>query len=418
MKRLRNILLGLLLLMGLIYFLGINYLNSGSKEPDNSVWQSYIGRDTSVGILPDQYANYFTYTLAHTYDNLGFRIKGKFPDTRYFSFNVYSLGDNTTQGSLVDYQITPDDDMPNPFLVNKDSVEAGENYTVYLVPEKYKHKDLPNVLAFRNDVNLLSMVIRMYDYNIDDQGGVELPTVEAFKIEESKEDLKLEETNLPLALNLRTIVRNFSLPKMVERLSLLYETESEASLLSQGKEQAFTALPFHAIDSRGFIENNDNRYLLAGISKEEEEVYLFRFKSPTYTTGPENINQTEVRYWSFNLGNAASYNFNALKDEDALLDSAGFVNIVLASADEEIEKRCEELGYNFLEWNMPWKEALILFRHMLANPDFEAQIDDVPPIKEGMDAFAETEASLYLGEYAPRGMRMSKEDFLSSYRIE
>ena len=98
-----------------------------------------------------------------------------------------------------------------------------------------------------------------------------------------------------------------------------------------------------------------------------------------------------------------------------MVDSAGIVHIVLASADPELEKRCEELGYNFLEWNMPWKEALILFRHMLAHPDFEAQIDDVPPITEGMTDFAETEAPFHMGDYAPRGVRMSKEEFLQEY---
>lgn len=416
MKKFGKLLLGLILFLGLLYVGLISYLNSGSSEPDNSVWESYIGRDTTVGILPDQYANYFTYTLARTNQDLGFKIKGKFPDARYFSFNVYSLGDNATQGSLVDYQIGTDSGNPNPFVANKDSVETGADYTVYIVPEHYKGKELPNMLSFRDDVKLLTMVIRMYDYNVDDQGGVELPTVEAFTIEEDEGKMTFENSNLPRALNLRMIVRNFSLPKMVKRLSLLYETESEASLESLGKEQSHTALPFHAIDSKGFIENNDNRYLLAGITKQEDEVYLFRFKSPSYTTGPENINQTEVRYWSFNLGNAASYNFNALKDEDALVDSAGIVHIVLASADPELEKQCEALGYNFLEWNMPWKEALILFRHMLAKPDFEAQIDAVPPIKEGMKDFAETEAPYYMGDYAPRGIRMSKEDFLKEYR--
>ena len=74
------------------------------------------------------------------------------------------------------------------------------------------------------------------------------------------------------------------------------------------------SIPFHAIDTEGFIENNDNRYLLSAITKKEEEVYMFRFKSPSFTAGPEDINQTDVRYWSFNLGNSATYNFNALKD--------------------------------------------------------------------------------------------------------
>ena len=91
---------------------------------------------------------------------------------------------------------------------------------------------------------------------------------------------------------------------------------------------------------------------------------------------------------------------------------------MLASKDTEIEARVKELGYNFLEWNMPWEKGLILFRHMLANPDFEAQIDDVPPIKEGMNDFASTEAQKYMGDFSPQGLRMKKRDFLEEYRLE
>lgn len=417
MKRLFFLIIGLIFLIMLIVFFGNRYINSGSLEPDNTVWESYIGRDTTVGILPDAYANYFTYTLARTNDDIGFRIKGKFPDTRYFSFNVYSLKDNATQGSLVDYQIATDSGAPNPFVADQDSVTVDEHYTVHIVPSKHKDKDLPNMLPFRDNPKLLAMVIRLYDYNIDDFGGVDFPTVEAFTIKEDdvRETFNLTPTRLSRGLNLRGLVRKKRLPEMVRRLSLLYETEHLATLDGPPSNQQYLNIPFHAINTQGFIENNDNRYLLSAITKKEDEVYVFRFKSPTYTSGPDDINQTDVRYWSFNLGNSATYNFNALKDEDAQVDSEGYVNIVLASKDVAIEKRVSELGYNFMEWNMPWEKGLLLFRHMLANSNFEAQIGDVPPIRDGMKDFASTEAQLFMGDFAPQGLRMSRVDFLKEY---
>ena len=205
---------------------------------------------------------------------------------------------------------------------------------------------------------------------------------------------------------------------MVKRLGLVFQTENTVSLDGPRSNKKYYSLPFHAIDTRGYIENNDNRYLLAAITKKEDEVFVFRFKSPSYTHGPEDINQTDVRYWSFNLGNAATYNFNALKDEDAKLDADGYVNIVLASQDEAVEAQAQALAYNFMEWNMPWQKGFILFRHMLANPDFEAQIDDVPPISEGMTEFESTEGQEFMGDYAPQGLRMSKEDFLMEYSTQ
>jgi len=417
MKKLLYFLLALLLILVVGYFIALAYFNNGDRTPTNEVWESYIGRDTTVGILPDQYANYFTYTAMRTKDNIGFRVKGEFPDTRYFSFNVYSLGDNITQGSLVDHQIATDSGLPNPFLVNQDSVKAGKYFTVHVVPSKYQGKNLANLLPFRDDVRLLLIVIRLYDYNIDDFGGVAFPTIEAISFEDDQDKDQLEPTKLPRPLNLRWIVRKRSLPGMVKRLSLLYNTEQTIKPDDVNSEEELS-IPFHAIDTRGYIENNDNRYLLSAITKEEEEVYLFRFKAPSYTTGPENINQSDVRYWSFNLGNAATYNFNALKDEDAITDEGGYVNILLASKDQDLEARATALGYNFLEWNMPWKKGLILFRHMLANPDFEVQIDDVPPVLESTENYSEIEAQHYLGDYAPRGIRMSKSEFLNSYQRE
>ncbi len=418
MQKLLRILLGFFAFLLIAGFIIVQLLNRGSSQPDNTVWQSFIGRDTTVGILPDHYANYFTYTVARTNNNMAFKISGVFPSTRYFSFNVYGLGDNATQGSLIDYQIETDSGKPNPFIANKDSVETDNNYTVYIVPEQFKDKKLPNVLSFKGDVKLLSMVIRLYDYNIDNYGGEEFPTVEAFLMEEEGDSVKLNPTNLPTTLNLRTIVRNVSMPGMVKRLAHTFETEQTEILDGPNQPDKYIKVPFHAIDTKGYIENNDNRYLLAGITKKEDEVFVFRFKSPTFTTGPENINQTNVRYWSFNLGNAATYNFNGIKDEDVLLDENGYANIVLATKDAAIEKRVKELGYNFLEWRMIHKKGLILFRHMLADPNFEAQIDDVTPIKEGMTDFTKTEGQLFMGDFSPQGVRMSKEEFLADYSLK
>ena len=415
MKRLRNFLIGLVIFIVLALIVGNRYFNSGGLEPNNEVWTPFIGRDTAVGILPDEYANYFTYTVVRTNKNTAFRIKGDFPSTRYMSFNVYSLQDNSTQGSIVDYQINTDSGKPNPFLANADSVEVGGKFTVNIIPERYKDEELQNKLVFKDDVRFLLMVIRLYDFNIDDFGGVEYPTVEAFTLNKKEEVAETKPVRLPRALNLRKIVRRVSLPKMVDRLRVVFETENTVQTDVSKTDKPQYTIPFHAINDDGFIENNDNRYLMAAITKQENEVYVFRFKSPSFTTGHENINKTDVRYWSFNLGNEATYNFNALKDEDALLDKHGYVNLVLASKDEEIQKRTEELGYNFLEWNMPWKRGYILFRHMLANPDFEAQIDDVPQIEFGMEDFKSTEAQNYMGDYAPQGIRMSKADFLKAY---
>ncbi len=409
----KRIILYIIATILLILLIAVLYFNSGSSHPDNTVWSHHIGRDTTVGILPDQYANYFSYTSVRTSKNIGYRIKGLYPDTRYFSINVYSLGDNTTQGSIIDYQIESDSGLPNPFNVNKDSVDTGTKYTINLIPDLYDNKQLRNVLSFRSDSRLISIVIRLYDYNIDDLGGVDLPTVEAFSIDTELSD-PLVTRRLPRAISLKTIVRNISLPGMVKRLGQVFETEKIAALDQSLANQSGNKIPFHSINTDGYIANNDNRYLLAGITQQDEEVYLFKFKSPSYTTGPNDIHTSQVRYWSFNLGNADTYNFNGLKDEDAIIDRNGYVTIVLAKSNNEVIKKCAEMGFNYMEWNMPWKKGLILFRHMLAQPDWDVQIENVPPLDTRYSNFEDLEAQNYMGDYAPIGQRLPLSDFLKN----
>ena len=65
---------------------------------------------------------------------------------------------------------------------------------------------------------------------VDDFGGVEFPTVQAFTFEEGEDDLTLSPARLPTDLNLGRIVRNVSLPGMVKPLSLVFETENTEQL--------------------------------------------------------------------------------------------------------------------------------------------------------------------------------------------
>jgi len=414
-KILKRLLLATLTIGIVVIITAFFYFRGSNYDADNTMWQSYIGRDTTVGILPDQYANYFTYTFVRTNTDVGFKLTGQFPKTRYFSFNVYSLGDNATQGSIVDYDIVPDDGLPNPFTNNPDSLQVGENFTVYIIPKKYNQDDHPNTLTFEDDTRAMTMVMRLYDYDVDDTGGVPLPHVEAINLNDKK-DIAFTPAVLPRPLNLRSIVRKVSLPGMVDRLGEVFLTERSLQL-DQGNLSSTAPIPFHAIDTKGYIENNDNRYLLAALTKEEDEVFVFKFKAPKHTTGHHDIKTSDVRYWSFNLGNAATYNFNAIKDEDAQLVQDSMVYIVLSNDDPEIKARTAARGYNYLEWNMPWKKGFILFRHMLANPNFEAQIDDVQPINKEMVDFQVVEAKNFIGDYAPDGERMTKATFLVRYPV-
>ena len=405
MKKLLYILLALLLIIASILYLGNRYLNSGSIEPDNSVWNEHIGRDTTVGLWPDKYANYFSYTFVRTDENIGIKIKGQFADARYMSFNVYNLEDKSTQGSIIDSEILTDSGNPNPTLDGSPTGE--EQYTIHVIPEKYKDADLPNKLVFRDDSKILLIVIRYYDFNQDDYAGVPLPTTQAFELNESQ----IEPVNLPLALNLKSMVDG---PKIAESIWFMYDTENLEALDGPKTKQQYYSLPFFRVIGEGMIQNYDNLYLLSAVTKKEDEVYVMKFKAPTFVKTAEDIGKADVRYWSVNIGDDISYVFNALKDEDCVIDSSGYATIVMAQENEAIKNRCKALGFNFMEWNITRDRAFIIYRNMLSNPAFSGHFNQVSPLPEGAN-YVDFEANTQIGEYAPKGFRMKSKDFLKEF---
>ncbi|MFT6810060.1 MAG: hypothetical protein ACJA01_003303 [Saprospiraceae bacterium] len=383
---------------------GVNkWLNSGSLQPDNTVWYEYIGQDTTVGLWPDIYANYFAYTYYKTKDNIGLKIRGTFPNTRYLSFNVYNIKDKTTQGSLIDAEII----AQQSFEIDDQSKR--KKYELNILPKKYAELDLENKLVFADDAKMFLVVMRLYDFNEDNFGGVDLPSVQAYNLEMQDEFTPLR---LPKGLNLRKFVSG---PKIAKDIWFMYKSENLFPLDGPKDAKPNFKLPFYRIIGEGMIQNNDNLYLLSAVTKQENEVYILKFKAPSFVQKTEDIEQTEVRYWSVNIGDDLSYDFNAIKDEDCMIDSSGYVTIVIGEESPAIRSKCETLGLNFMEWNIPRDKGYIIYRNMLSSADFEGNIINVPALKDtGIAAFTNKEAGNYIGEYAPVGYRISSQEFLKT----
>jgi hypothetical protein len=59
------------------------------QAQDQNVWgKPYIGSDVNLLYYPDQNANYFRYAW-ESKPGLEIIVKGKMPESRYFSFNLY-----------------------------------------------------------------------------------------------------------------------------------------------------------------------------------------------------------------------------------------------------------------------------------------------------------------------------------------
>ena len=375
-------------------------------QPDNTVWVDLIGQDTTIGFWPDLYANYFAYTFKVTDPNIGLKIQGEFPNARYMSYNVYNLADQSTQGSIIDVNIAAE----KPFVV--DDKTAGDSYTIHVIPEKYSNSALPNKLTYKAGSSVLLVIMRLYDFNEDNYGGIPLPGVTAFKLEE-----KEQQENIPLPSPIM-LTKIWQPEEISKDFTYLYESENIAALDGPRKQKKYFTMPFFRVTGERMLQNNDNLYLISAITKKEKELYMVKFKAPTYVKETKDIGHTDVRYWSMMIGSDNSYSFNSIKDEDCQIDEDGFVTVVIGDNDSALKERVAALGFNFMEWNIARNKGFIIYRNMLSSKGFAGHLLKLDALREkDKKDFAKFEAGQFIGEYAPKGNRMSIEDFMAEYRL-
>ncbi|MEM1120063.1 MAG: hypothetical protein AAGJ18_06410, partial [Bacteroidota bacterium] len=88
--------------------------------------------------------------------------------------------------------------------------------------------------------------------------------------------------------------------------------------------------------------------------------------------------------------------------------------LVMANKNEAIQQKCAELGFNFMEWNIAREKAFVIYRNMLTKPNFVGHFNQIQPLKKG-DDFKHLEAKTQIGNYAPKGYRLSEQAFLAEF---
>ena len=124
-----------------------------------------------------------------------------------------------------------------------------------------------------------------------------------------------------------------------------------------------------------------------------------------------------MRYYSFCIGDAATYNYFTLADFECKIASDGFIYLVIGRDEPDLRSKAE--GLNYLVWDEKLKNrGLIIYRNLLAKDDYPFNMKQVPDIVENLDKVFETDilrAHTYLGERAPKGVKMQKEAFLENF---
>ena len=341
------------------------------------------------------------------------RIEGDFPQARYFSFNVYDPLLRPVD-ALTDYQLLTREGRANPYRAM--GAEGG-SYVAYIVPEPKPETPAPNTLYSGSialpggqslPLNpLIQVIYRIYLPEGDGSGGVPLPkltleTSDGMPLLALALCEPLPPDSLPGLLNdaIREASFPFGAPAGADeppRVNRFYNLpESGRTLLSSllGIE-----IPPNALTESGgggFLSNVDNAYVSALFRRERGSLYVVRAKAPRAANHPDEApnGAAQLRYWSLCTNEILTQRFvDCLSDAELPLDAQGYFTLVVSDPAERPANAIPGNGIAWLPWGGVYPDSLLIYRHMLPDPDFAEAIQNIPygtPPEEVM------------GEYFPR----------------
>ena len=381
----------------------LNVVETPNRKPTTPVlsdaqWEPFIGTDPKVIALPDFYSNYYAFSFDRTKEDnkyIGIRVKGQFGYARYMSYNLYDAKKASSFGGFTDTALVPDAGSVNPFKPYADPNTPDRNYSLTVVPKGYPvYGNESNVFTFISDsIDILTLMIRYYVPQKSVTAGVPLPSIEAFDVRTGNA------VPLPPTYSIR---KELSESVYTTRLSPIFKTAIDDTIRF-----------YHAI-GLGQFNNADNLYLISALKRLNNEVFLLRFKAPTFrldgTTDPNN----DVRYWSITQSRKNTTSALGIKDADFKTAADGYVYVAIG--DENIKGKAKKAGYNFMPWLVQDTCMVLIYRNILGDPSFAGYLGKVPVISMSnpRNIFIQN-ARNYIGDYAPRGIKMSRLTFIKNY---
>lgn len=431
---------------------------SGNVLSSESLLQAMGGTETPLGLgcgwiaasdpdkaniaFPDSEAKYWV-AAAPVSPQTRLRIDGRYPDARYFSYNAYDAALRPTD-AVADFELTPTENgrEGNPFA--RKGAQPGGAYTAYLEygPSPVQNPDVqrkPNTfytgeigLGPLNIPNALAVFIyRVYVSNTGEffDGGVGLPTLTLETADGSRELGTLPNCAEPLLPNAGGALPTLGLNELLlsldypNQLALPFPTATNPpntlKFFSLG-DTAFrimgnvtgqdTSMLGGRVDSGsgGFLSNVHNAYTSTGFARRYGSIAMVRAKAPTYRGQPGvEFGQEQLRYWSLCGNEFATQRFtDCAADFQVPLDEQGFFTVVISDPADRPANATAENGFLWLPWG-PYPDQLLLYRHMLHNPEFGEAIQNVD---KGV-ALAEV-----MKDFAPVGIYCDPNVFTQSNR--
>ena len=129
--------------------------------------------------------------------------------------------------------------------------------------------------------------------------------------------------------------------------------------------------------SGGFFSNVHNAYLAAAVSRERGKVLVTRMRAPSFPDtrrGAKRMRPAQLRYFSMCENEFASQRFIACRaDDQTVVDRHGFATYVMSTPAQRPATASRKCGVTWLPWG-PFRNGLLIYRHMLPSSGFEASI--------------------------------------------
>lgn len=383
--------------------------NPTPKEQWGKTW---VGNDGTIFAYPDLYVNYWEYTW-YTNDDLVLCVKGAFPSARFFSFSLYDDELGEAIEGFADREIIPDEGSVNPYL---EESSTANYFTVYIVPSTASDDmiaRLPskNVCKLKDGVNRATIIMREY-LGIDEYGGVELPTIQAFDIH------TLKEVAAPLRMNSNVV--NFP-----TNYTHLWSDENQD-------------VPFFLATKGAYYPNNSTDYLYARTILPDDQVFVFSFIPVPLPKTVADYKDAPARYWSMCFGSARdTHSYYSVYDEQANVPDGKKCTFVVCMKQnprlddirQKVESEKAKGKYvELIEWDRQRKSVegqeigdciVTLYRNILPDKNWEYSISRMTPTPYG-DPVNTSKADpdnmiahRALGDYGPYGLKYPNAEFLS-----
>jgi len=391
---------------------GFLFFSTGFRQvtvfAQESPWEKpYVGNNRDLLYYPDQNAVYFRYGWENN-KRQGIIIKGKVPDARYFSFNLYNDYTKSSILSLADYEILPDK-------------EDASSFTIHIMPEGNTEK-FSNLIILPDSVNIASVFLRYYLPHENIYANRPLPNIyllENGKWVPAKPSIPQPTLTKADQAKLKSLIT--ANPKIISGKERKIIASSSATI--QQKEPIISkvlTMPVFShctdpsninaynFDPGGNYPNKDNHYIVMPVVRKRDDLLVVRFKAPVFAKQLGDTTK-EVRYFSISEGNEYTNTSLTLNDEQLSVNSDGFVYVVVAKETRKIRTKLMEMGFNFMPWLHKDKLVLIL-RHMLPSSGFKYSTAKVPQFDKGRPAKGQ-EAQVVIGDYALTGKLISKSEW-------